>query len=133
MKNTQELIERWPYFDEETKIMLLSAISTRGRYKGFLLSNPPSEKETPMRYMAWQALISNLAPSRVSVMGLMLSEHNYWFNIFDNQFDTSFIACINAVEPDFRWNINALNQHPKEERLAAVEKLLQMIKRETLN
>lgn len=121
-KNTRELLEHWPGLREEDRAALLSVIATRGKYKGFVLSSPPSMTKDPLRYAAWQAVISELAPMRVSIGSLILNlngvrEH---FDRLDALLRRGLGYAINVYEPPYRWNTYAHTVDDIEELRAAV-------------
>ena len=97
--NTLELINRFPNIDDETRQLLISAISTRGKYKGYLLSSPPNIQKNPDGWLAWQAIISNIAPARVSLFSLMM-----------------LTVCFNVTEPSMRWNLYAMRHDVETEQ-----------------
>ena len=103
--NTRELIEQWPLFDQGTRTALLQAVSTRGKYRGYLLSSaPPQDKGE--KWAAWSALVSNLAPARVSIFGAMFAPSRKRFSELERTTDSRlFRACLNATEPAGRWNL----------------------------
>lgn len=122
--NTKQLIENWPAFDAETKAILLQAISTRGKHKGFILASAPSERKRPEAWLAWQVLISNLAPVRASVWGLMFSNKVDLFKQLDNIVGArDFVFALNAIEPAARWNLWCMN-HDVDFAKTAVAKIL---------
>lgn len=48
-----------------------AAVATRGKRRGFIKKRPP--KFGSKGYMAWQAIMANIAPSRVSIYGMLMS------------------------------------------------------------
>jgi hypothetical protein len=108
-KNTRELIEAWPGLDNAVRAALLSAISTRGRWKGFLLASPPSMRSNPTKALAWQAIIGQLAPVRASVWAQMMftQEQRKEFEALELAVAGTLGLAIRAQEPDFRWSLFA--------------------------
>lgn len=107
-KNTRELIEAWPGLDSDVRSALLSVISTRGKHKGSLLANAPGTADKS-RYVAWQAIISELAPVRVSVYGLIFlsEEQNKLLNRLNAALEGNLGYAICAYEPPLRWSLFA--------------------------
>ena len=118
---TKQFIEKFPNISEETRAALLSAISTRGKWKDCILENAPSATKRPDGWIAWQALISNLAPARVSMWSLMLAkdETTARYNSIDKELtDSGLATAINALEPPYRWNLYAHHHNVETERKA---------------
>lgn len=92
--NTEQLIKHYPGIPDDVRELLLKAVSTRGKYKGYLLTNPPK-----VGAGAWYSLVWILAPSRVSYGKLFGLEHELV------TLDPTFNAALNIVEPPFRWNV----------------------------
>ena len=127
---TRELIARWPttmqrdgapcVLSDDVREALLEATSTRGKWKGHLLARAPSEQTRPQGYMAWQALLANLAPSRVSLLAVILGGKA--FLELDNYLVKSGLAAaIRATEPDFRWSLYAHHHDTDAERAALAQ------------
>jgi hypothetical protein len=109
-ENTRELLQAWPGLDDDVRAALLSAVSTRGKWQGFVLANAPASGKRPVAYAAWQALMMELAPSRVSIGGLMfLSDEQK--AMFDRMTfalaDDHLSLALKAQEPPFRWSMFA--------------------------
>ena len=111
--DTRALIDLWPLSDD-ARVALLEAVSTRGKWAGYLLASAPSEQKRPRGYMAWQAMVSNLAPSRVSMVALIFANREGLFDTLSAELDKphpeiglSIGEALRAVEPDFRWNMYA--------------------------
>lgn len=118
-KNTRELLEAWPGLDDDVRAALLSAISTRGKNKGYLLANSPAT-DAGAKYVAWQALVGELAPVRASVWGLMFLRANdkALYDRLVKVLELGLGFAVRAYEPGFRWslfanryNVEALRTH----------------------
>lgn len=105
--NTRELLQAWPGLDDDVRAGLLSAISSRGKWQDFVLANAPAEGKRPVAYAAWQALMSELAPVRVSVGGIMFMRERELFDRMAAALDGNLGVCLRAQEPAFRWNLFA--------------------------
>lgn len=107
--NTRELIEAWPHLDPKVRAALLSVVSTRGKYKGYILSSAPSPSKDRDRYNAWQAVISELAPVRVSVWGLICQtdEQREFFNLVEESLQGQLGLALRVYEPALRWSLFA--------------------------
>jgi len=127
---TRELIAQWPttmqrnnapcVLSDRMREALLEATSTRGKWKGYLLASAPSEHKRPRGYLAWQALVANLAPSRVSVFAAIFRGEA--FLELDNYLVKSGLAAaLRAVEPDFRWSLYAYHHDTDAERAALTQ------------
>jgi len=127
---TRELIARWPatmqrdgapcILSDEMRESLLDATSTRGKWKGYLLARAPSEQTRPRGYLAWQAMVANLAPSRVSMFAAIFRGET--FLELDNYLTKSGLAAaLRAVEPDFRWSLYAHHHDTGAERAALAQ------------
>lgn len=116
--NTQELISRFPKLSQETKQLLSLAISTRGKWKGYVKASAPSVTKAPEANLAWQCLVSNLAPSRVSIGAVIIGDGSRFAEIDKEIVDSGFAACLRAIEPDFRWNLYAMRHDTDAERKA---------------
>ena len=117
--NTKQLFETWPGLEPEDREALLSIISTRGKWKGYVLANAPSERQHPKRYYVWQAVVSYLAPVRVSISGLMFAsdEHRKFHDDLDRVLrESKLYIALNPVEPPFRWNLYAHQRDIDAER-----------------
>ena len=107
IKNTKELIEAWPLFSEAQRADLLQAVSTRGKHKGYLLASAPAHAK-PVKWAAWSALVSELAPARVSAFGIVFQPDNFRKLFLDLEAavnDVNFRSCLNCIEPPYRWNL----------------------------
>lgn len=114
--NTRELIEIWPSFTDAERAALLQAVSTRGKNKGYLLASSPAGS-AGTKYVAWQVLVSNVAPARVSLWGLISGNGSALFSELDSKVSTAlFRTALNAVEPACRWNLWHLN-HDRDQIL----------------
>ena len=123
IENTKQLIESFPGIDSADKKLLLSAISTRGSHKGFILSNAPSPSKNESRWLAWQVLITNLAPMRASVWSLMFSGQKDEYKRLDDIVEKTGLAhALNAIEPPFRWNLWA-HHNDRGATIKAIENL----------
>jgi hypothetical protein len=100
------------------KASLLGALSKRGKFKGYLLGSAPSLRARPDDYLAWQALVSNLAPARVSVFGTMMVNHTRLdFAELDKAVTGSGLSlALQPIEPAFRWNLYASRHDVDRER-----------------
>jgi hypothetical protein len=107
--NTRELIENWPGLEPELRDALLSVISTRGKWKGYLLANSPSPSKEPARNAAWQAALGELAPVRTSVWALMImdEETRAFYNRLEAALQGNLGFALRVYEPPFRWNLFA--------------------------
>jgi hypothetical protein len=102
---TRQLLQAWPGLTDEDRALLLSAVATRGKWKGFLLSRAPSGN-TP-RSQAWNALVSNLAPARVSIANVILGNSETFTRLDKALTSTGLDQALRIVEPSFRWNLVA--------------------------
>lgn len=57
---------------DASKLALQSALVSRGKNKGKLLSSPPPQHKNPNGYAAWQAAMMVCNPFKVSIFGSML-------------------------------------------------------------
>ncbi len=105
--NTKEFLKlccKHKLIDKNIHKDLSSCIASRGKYKGYLLANCPSDH----RKYIWKAMVSYLAPQRAGLMSMMFcpdEDKNKFINI-DNLLSTTEIgSMLNAFEPPFRWNL----------------------------
>jgi hypothetical protein len=108
---TQTLLESWPSLADDVRAELLSAVATRGKWQGYLPENAPKD---PARAIAWQALVSWLAPNRASVVSLMiaLDHHRRRYDQLDRVIEAVGLPlALNAVEPEMRWNLWAYHNN----------------------
>ena len=98
--NTLELINSWSKFSDEDKALLSLAICSRGRYKGYLLANKPSDRA---KGAVWEAFMLSIAPARATMFGAFGDSES--FGAADDLITADFKMCVNAVEPNFRWNL----------------------------
>ena len=118
--NTKQAIEQNPILSDAHKQFLLNAICTRGKYKGYLLANAPSARTRPEGWLAWQVLVSNLAPARVAAWSLMFSDQGDKFKGLDDAVNLAGLQfALNACEPAFRWNLWA-NRYNRDKAQAMV-------------
>ncbi len=108
--NTRELIEAWPCLDDDVRAALLSAVSTRGKFKGYVLANSPAVG-TGSKYISWQAIIGELAPVRTSVFGLLLAPADLiaLYDRLEEALSGKFGLglALRAQEPALRWSLFA--------------------------
>lgn len=117
--NTRELIENWPFLQAEHRANLLLAVSTRGRWKGFMLASAPAQS-TGDKWAAWQALVLEVAPVRASMWGMMTSSHRDRVQELSRVVERSGLgAALRAVEPPMRWSLWAMN-HDRDAVLTEV-------------
>ena len=124
---TRELIARWPttmqrdgapcVLSDDVREALLEATSTRGKWKGHLLARAPSEQTRPQGYLAWQAIVANLAPSRVSMFAVIFGSKAF-LELDSYLVKSGLAAALRAVEPDFRWSLYAYHHDTSAERTA---------------
>lgn len=117
--NTHELLVNAPGIDTVARRWLLDVVTTRGKWKGYLLTNAPRQSKDPVRWATWQAIMSFLAPARCSMFPLMLmdDETQRAFHKVDAAMKTEVSGTgwplyifIQAFEPPFRWNMFAANR-----------------------
>lgn len=121
MITTKQLIENFPNLADDTRAALLSALATRGQHKGFLLAQAPNPGDNLQRWIAWQAIIVNLAPARTNTFGLVMVDPagQHLFKKLDAVLvETGLRTAINAVEPALRWNLYAHRHNVDAEREA---------------
>ena len=127
---TRELIARWPttmqrdgapcVLSDTMRATLLDAIATRGKWKGYLLASAPSEQKRSQGYIAWQAIVANLAPSRTSMFAVMFRGESF-LELDSYLTKSGLAAAIRAVEPDFRWSLYAYHHDTDAERAALTQ------------
>ena len=122
--NTAEMIELFP-IPEDSKALLRKAIATRGKNKGYLLSDAPGDN------IGWQVLISYVAPARVKVWGLMMrGDCADAYNKLDKELYR--LGCVNhalnSVEPAYRWNLSAHRYNLDKLREITIEHLEKLSK-----
>jgi len=127
---TRELIARWPttmqrdgapcVLSDKVREALLDATSTRGKWKGYLLASAPSEYKRPRGYLAWQAIVANLAPSRVSTFAVIF-RGDAFLELDSYLLKSGLAAALRAVEPDFRWSLYAYHHDTDAERTALAQ------------
>lgn len=108
--NTAELIQAWPGLDDADRDALLAVVSTRGKWKGYVLANSPASTSAPKRFAAWQAVMMHLAAARVSAWSLMFleGEAKELYDRLDKLLnDTHLGVAIAVQEPAFRWSLLA--------------------------
>ncbi|MBT8449535.1 MAG: hypothetical protein KJO69_07590, partial [Gammaproteobacteria bacterium] len=104
--NTYEAIKQNPVLPSRVKNQLLGAVAKQGKNKGYLLSNAPDQRTRPGDWLAWQVLISNLAPARTSVWGLIMSNTKEKYSELDDLVQNAgLVFALNTCEPAYRWNI----------------------------
>ena len=103
--NTRELIENWPGLESDVRADLLLAVATRGKNKGYLLANAPSQYAHPRKWAAWTAFVGNLAPARLSIWGVLFGPRDLYDRLDTAVLNSGLAAGLNAVEPAFRWNL----------------------------
>jgi hypothetical protein len=104
---TREVIENWPDdLPEGTREALLSACAKRGKYEGFVLSNPPKDGS---RRAAWEALMMTLAPVRVSIGAvlMMTQEEKALYDRCCEALKKDLGLFLQGIEPTFRWSLFA--------------------------
>lgn len=130
--NTRELIETWPLFSDDHRAALLQAISSRGKNKGYLLASAPAQQKRD-KWAAWSALVSHLAPARVSLWGLIWAADKERFTELEQATDNRlFRACLNTVEPSLRWNLWAYHHDQEAARAKLPGILEELTQREAL-
>lgn len=120
--NTYRTIESWPGISSEVRRVLSRALSTRGKYKGFLKANAPSPSKDPEGNLAWNLIQSFNAPSRVSIGALLLRGQDGLREEILEALESACLvlsglevdgirlplgAAIRIMEPDYRWNMYA--------------------------
>lgn len=118
--NTHELFVTAPGLDHVVRNWLLDVVSTRGKWKGYLLNNAPSQSKDPVRWATWQAIMGFLAPTRCSMFSLMLmgDKEQKVYNKVDEALKArvpgtnhAVFMFLQAAEPPFRWNMFAHNNN----------------------
>ena len=125
--HTRALIECWPNLPDDARSILLGAIATRGKYQDYLLSNAPDQRKRPQHWIAWQALVSNLAPQRCSTYSLMClsAEDQKLFHYLNKALERSGLdSLLNAFEPPYRWNLYAYRINTDKLQTATINALL---------
>lgn len=105
---------------DDVRSALMSIVSTRGKWAGYLLANAPSPRKDIVRYMTWQLVMMELAPSRTSF------DASFNLRVFGTEADVELVLriedyinrvglgqFIKATEPAFRWNLWAMT-HARE-------------------
>lgn len=107
--NTLDFINHHPDLCDRHREILRGAIATRGKRKGFILENPPSQSKRPQDWVAWQAMVLQVAPVRVSAWSLMLlnDEQRGLFDELDKALDGMHVI-LSAIEPPMRWNLSEM-------------------------
>jgi len=100
--NTLDLINAWKKFSDDEKALLSLAICTRGKNKGYLLSNKPKNKRAAI---VWNQFMMNIAPVRASLWPIMTNDEPELALTVDALITPMFRYAINATEPAFRWNL----------------------------
>lgn len=122
---TRELIESYPFISDEERAGLLGAISTRGKWKGYLLARAPSASTRPNDLAAWEAMVGFLAPARISIFSMMFDpdpEAQAAHTRFDTALKGDLGKLLNITEPPMRWNLYAYH-HDVEKMNAALVSL----------
>lgn len=102
--NTHALIRFWPGLKDEDRESLLTAVSTRGKWAGYVRANRKSGSDP-----AWNALVQNLAPVRVSIYSLLSDPDGQ--KVYDRLAQaivaTKLYQVLPSVEPEYRWSLYA--------------------------
>ena len=124
MITTLDAIKHWPGLTAATRAALIGACAVRGKNAGYLLEAPP-RRRTDETEAAWRALVSNVAPSRAGLTCLMFYPGmRDAFLRFDAEITTSGLdRALLALEPDFRWNMYALNHDTVAARARIAEQI----------
>lgn len=106
--NTRELLEAWPDLDDDIRATLLSAISSRGKFKGYVLATAPPMNAGD-KYIAWQALMGELAPVRMSIGGMMFMSKSQRevYDRLEKAMEGNLGTALRAQEPALRWSLFA--------------------------
>lgn len=123
--NTNQLIENWTGLSDEVKAQLQRAVSTRGKFKGYIKSSAPSPTKDPVGWSAWQALIGEVAPVRSNIWSQMFASGEQEASLKSlraavEKQGGGFSFCLRAVEPPFRWSLFH-NRYDLEKLMEAVE------------
>jgi hypothetical protein len=106
--NTLQLIKKWPGLSDEARRILAKGCASRGKHKGFVRATCPSARDDLEAFVAWQTLVSNLAPSRVNIFSVLIWDEGRMLERLDSAIEqTKMGEALRAVEPDFRWNLYA--------------------------
>lgn len=102
---TIDTINAWKALSDDDKTLLLRAISTRGKYKGYLLANKPKDK---VAAAVWNAIMMTVAPARCSLFSWNGSDEADEAEKRAHELMTVELGmAIKASEPSFRWNLFA--------------------------
>lgn len=123
--NTREAIEQNPVLSDEDKKALLGAVCTRGRYKGYLLTNAPSPAKRPIDWLAWQVLVGHLAPVRISIAGLFFNRSDAYIELDKRTEKAGLTFALNTCEPAYRWNLWA-NRYDRERGQVELKQLYKL-------
>jgi len=108
--NTLELIRSWPGLEPELRDLLRSVVSTRGKWKGYILASAPPSRDAK-RCAAWQAIMGELAPARVGVYTLMMMDEDARaiYNRLERVLRGDLGFALRVYEPPFRWSLAAMH------------------------
>ena len=107
--NTHELITAIDAINEADTALFHSALATRGKNKGMLKAKAP-KWGTPA-WVAWQALVMEVAPFRASVGGLMMldgEQKDEWTRLSNLMDKVGMSVLLVLSEPQMRWNLREM-------------------------
>lgn len=107
--NTAELIQAWPGLNDDDRALLGSVVSSRGKWKGYVLANAPAAGRDSKRCAAWQAIMAELAPARVGVYTLMIMDDDSkaLFESLGRVMRGGLGFALRVYEPPYRWSLAA--------------------------
>jgi hypothetical protein len=120
--NSRYLISNWPGLDADVRAALLGAVSSRGKWQGYMLNNAPPASRSAHR-AAWYAMLAEVAPARfpVGAVLLMPEQARELFDRCSWALAGSLGTCLQAQEPAYRWSLFAHHNDCEAIQAAAAE------------